>query len=100
MKKALAALFSSRKFLVALATALAAAGGKLGLELDTETIILILSPMIALIAGIAVEDVGKGKEMAKVEGAKAGVDSASVSVDVTEGHKKPRAKRSSTSAEG
>lgn len=97
MTKAIKALLNSRKFILGLATALAAAGGKLGLNLDTETIVLILSPIIAVIAGIAVEDVGRGREQAKVDGAKAGIESASVAVQVTEA-KKPRTKRAATSA--
>lgn len=83
MKGALVALLRSRKFLVALFTAIAAAAGKIGLDLDSETVGIILSPFIILIVGQAVEDVGRGAAKERVDGAKAGVESVSMRVEAT-----------------
>ena len=64
----LKALFSSKKFIAALASMVVAVLGSLGLDLDTETLMAILSPMMAYIIGQGVAD--HGKEKAKVEASK------------------------------
>ena len=58
-------LLKSKKFQVAVAGVIVAALGKLGLDMDEETILLVLSPIIAYILGQGVADIGK--EQAKIE---------------------------------
>ena len=58
-------LLKSKKFQVAVAGVIVAALGKLGLDMDEETILLVLSPIIAYILGKGVADIGK--EQAKIE---------------------------------
>ena len=49
----------SKKFIVAIAGVIVAAAAKIGLDLDTESVALILSPIIAFILGQGVADSGK-----------------------------------------
>lgn len=58
-------LLRSKKFLMAVAATLVAAGAKLGLDLSTETVGLLMAPMLTYIAAQGVADYGKG--VAKVE---------------------------------
>lgn len=57
-------LLSSKKVAVMLAGVIVAAAGKIGLELPTETVALILSPILMYIAGQGWAD--RDKEAAKV----------------------------------
>ena len=58
-------LFGSKKFVAAMAAFLAAGLAELGLGMDTETILTILSPLMAYVVGQGIAD--HGKEKAKVE---------------------------------
>ncbi len=58
-------LFGSKKFVAAVAAFLVAAFAELGLDMDTETILTILSPLMAYVVGQGIAD--HGKEKAKVE---------------------------------
>jgi len=68
MKKALVEILSSKKALSALFAAIAAGAMKLGWKVDSETVGIILSPIIAYILGQGIAD--HGKEQAKLEGEK------------------------------
>lgn len=58
---------TSKKLIMAVAAAVAAAAGKIGLDLPTETVGLIVGPIVAYIIGQGWAD--RGKEAAKVQGA-------------------------------
>ena len=58
-------LLSSKKFLSAVAGVIVIIGGKFGLELNSEELILAVSPLLAYILGQGIAD--NGKEKAKVE---------------------------------
>lgn len=56
---AVRALLASRKIVLLIAGLLTAGGAKLGLQLDTETVIAILGIFAVAIGGIAHEDAAK-----------------------------------------
>lgn len=64
-------LLSSKKALMAFISAGVWALGKAGLDMDTETLAGIVSPLWVYIFGQGIADHGKGKEEKKLEGAKA-----------------------------
>lgn len=57
---------TSKKFIMAIAGAIAAASMKIGLELPPETVALILSPIITYLLAQGWAD--RGKEAAKIQG--------------------------------
>src|SRR5688500_530191 len=57
---------TSKKFIVAVAGLIVAAAGKVGLELPTETVVLLLAPIITYLISQGWAD--RGKEAAKVTG--------------------------------
>lgn len=59
MIAAVRALLASRKIVLLIAGLLVAGGAKLGLQLDTETVIAILGIFAVAIGGIAHEDAAK-----------------------------------------
>ena len=65
MLNALKELISSKKALMAIASAIVAGVAKLGLELDTEAVLTIITPLVSFVIGQGVADLGK--EAAKVE---------------------------------
>lgn len=65
MMKALTELLSSKKFLTAIAGALAGGLLRLGFEVPIEDVMAILSPLVAAIVGQGIAD--HGKEKAKIE---------------------------------
>ena len=65
MKKMIAELLTSKKALMAIAGAIAAGVGRLGLDLPVEDIAAILGPIIAFIFSQGIADAGK--EKAKIE---------------------------------
>jgi hypothetical protein len=65
MLNALKELISSKKALMAIASAIVAGVAKLGLELDTEAVLTIITPLVSFVIGQGVADLGK--EKAKVE---------------------------------
>jgi len=58
-------LLSSKKLVAAAIGVIVAAGGRLGLDLSTEDVALIVGPIVAFILGQGIAD--HGKEAAKVE---------------------------------
>jgi hypothetical protein len=69
MWKAAKGLLSSKKALMAFISAGVWALGKAGLDMDTETLAGIVSPLWVYIFGQGIADHGKGKEEKKIEGA-------------------------------
>ena len=65
MKKAIKDLLASKKFLVTLVAIIVAVGGKFGLDLNTETVISIVGPLMGFVLGQGLADFGK--EKAKIE---------------------------------
>ena len=61
-------LFSSKKFIAALGSVIAAGCASQGLDIETNDIMAILSPMMVYILGQGVAD--HGKEKAKIESLK------------------------------
>ena len=61
-------ILRSKKFQAALIGLIVALVGEIGLNLDTEALITVLSPVLTYILGQAVADAGK--ERAKVENGK------------------------------
>jgi hypothetical protein len=59
MKEMIRGLLSSKKFVTAVAGVVAGLVGKIGLDLDTESIMGILSPLIAYILSQGLADIGK-----------------------------------------
>lgn len=57
---------SSKKFVVTVASVIASAAMKIGLELPTETVALVVGPVVAYLLAQGWAD--QGKEMAKVQG--------------------------------
>lgn len=64
MKQAIADLFGSKKFLIALATIITAIGLKLGFDIDQETVAMVLGFGSVLITGFAIQ--GHGKDAAQI----------------------------------
>lgn len=71
MWKAAKGLLGSKKALMAFISAGVWALGKAGLDMDTETLAGIVSPLWVYIFGQGVADMGKGKEEKKLEAADA-----------------------------
>lgn len=61
-------ILTSKKALAAIVSVVVAGVAKLGLKLDTETVLLIVGPIVVYIAGQSVADHGKEAVKAK-EGA-------------------------------
>jgi hypothetical protein len=61
---------TSKKWLTAVAACVVAAAAKIGLELPTEEIAVILSPIIAYILGQGWADTGTGVEKIRLRGLK------------------------------
>ena len=59
MLKTLTDLLTSKKFIASLAGTIVAFAGKYGIELDNESVALILSPLVAYILGQGIADTGK-----------------------------------------
>jgi uncharacterized membrane protein (DUF441 family) len=59
-------LIKSKKFQAAAVGVIVAIAGKAGLDLDEASLLTILSPILAYIAGQGLADIGK--EKAKIEG--------------------------------
>ncbi len=57
-------IFYSKKFQMAIAGVIVAVAAEYGLELDTATILVILSPILTYIAGQGLADIGKEKVIA------------------------------------
>lgn len=57
----LKALLSSKKFVAALIAALVWVAGKVGLDVDTETMAGIVGPVVAYVLGQGIADIGKAK---------------------------------------
>lgn len=57
-------MFTGKKFLGAVAGTIVAAALKIGLELDTESVLLVISPIVSYILGQGWADTGK--EAAKI----------------------------------
>lgn len=68
MKKALTGMFTSKKFIASLAAAICSGVGTLGLNLPTESVVAILSPIIAYVLGQGIADTGKEKAKVEKEG--------------------------------
>jgi len=58
-------LLRSKKALMAIATMIVAAGGKLGLDLNADELLPILAPLMAYVVGQGIAD--SGKEAAKIK---------------------------------
>lgn len=65
------ALLSSKKFVAALLAALVWLGGKVGLNVDTETLAGIVGPIIAYVLGQGLADHGKEAAQITADSAKA-----------------------------
>lgn len=76
----LKALFSSKKFVAALVGVAVALLAKIGIELDTQDVAAVVSPIIAYIIGQGITDVGKSRAQEIVKAMDAG-DAEEVSVD-------------------
>ena len=61
LKSAVIGLFSSKKFVAGLFSAVAAGCMRLGWDVEAETVALVLSPSISAIIGQGIADVSKGK---------------------------------------
>ena len=81
---------TSKKFIVAVAGLIVAAAGKVGLELPTDTVVLLLAPIITYLISQGWAD--RGKEAAKVAGTVALVTSPEAPTgDATQDDDLPRA---------
>lgn len=58
-------LLSSKKLVAALIGVVVAVGGRLGLDLSTEDVALVVGPIVAYILGQGIADAGKSR--AKIE---------------------------------
>ncbi len=65
--KTLTVLAASRKFQVAILSALVWAGGKIGLKLDVSDLLPVVGPLWLYIFGVAIEDVGKAKAVVQAD---------------------------------
>lgn len=65
MKKLFYSLFTSKKFIASLVGMMCTGWATLGFDLDPESVMAIVSPIMAYIVGQGVADVGK--EKAKIE---------------------------------
>jgi hypothetical protein len=65
VKAAIIGILSSKKAVLGLTTALTAGLLKLGLDVDSETVGLVVAPLVAAIVGQGIAD--HGKEAAKAE---------------------------------
>ena len=52
-------MLQSKKFLAAVAGVLVGIAGRIGLELETESLMAVLSPIVAYIFGQGIADAGK-----------------------------------------
>lgn len=59
MLSAIRAMIGSKKAIAAVAGVITAAALKIGLDLDTEAVAAVLSPILAYILGQGVSDLGK-----------------------------------------
>ena len=66
IKQALTGLLGSKKAWMAFCSAVAAGVMKLGYDIDTETVGVILSPILTAIIGQGIADGGKGKSVTQV----------------------------------
>ena len=64
MLDAIKGLLSSKKALAAIAGVVVTLVGKLGLDLDTDALVLLITPIVAFVVGQGIAD--NGKEAAKV----------------------------------
>ena len=60
MKSLIRGLLTSKKFIAAISSMIAAALMKIGWDVDTETVLTVISPIIAYILGQGLSDLGKG----------------------------------------
>lgn len=65
------AILKSKKFQAAVVGLVVAIAGKIGLGLDETSLLTILSPILAYIAGQGLADIGK--EKAKIENGDSGI---------------------------
>ena len=65
MRHALRSMFTSKKFIASLAGVVVSLVGTIGIDLPADSIMAILSPLMAYIVGQGVADAGK--EKAKIE---------------------------------
>ena len=65
MGNSIADLFKSKKALTAMAAVIVGLAAKLGLDISTDELLPILSPLMAYIVGQGIAD--HGKERAKIE---------------------------------
>ena len=68
MLEAIKGILASKKALAAAAGVIVALVGKLGIQLDTDALIVLISPVVAFCIGQGIAD--NGKEAAKVMAAK------------------------------
>lgn len=61
-------LLKSKKFQAAVVGLIVAVAAKVGLDLDTEALLTVLSPILTYIAGQAMADIGKEKAKAEKGG--------------------------------
>lgn len=64
MLDAIKGLLSSKKALAAIAGVVVALVGKLGIDLDTDALVILITPIVAFVVGQGIAD--NGKEAAKV----------------------------------
>lgn len=69
MWKALKDMFSSKKFLAGVTGVVVAGVAKLGVDLDDEAVLIIISPLMAYILGTGLQDFGKEKAKIAANGA-------------------------------
>lgn len=65
MWEAVKGLLASRKALAAIAGTVVGLVAKLGVDLDTESLVAVLAPIMAYILGQGIADAGAGKEAKK-----------------------------------
>ena len=58
-------MFASKKFVAAIAGAIVALVAKLGVEMETESVMAVITPILAFVVGQGIADAGK--EAKKVE---------------------------------
>ena len=64
MLDAIKGLLSSKKALAAIAGVVVTLVGKLGIDLDTDALVILITPIVAFVVGQGIAD--NGKEAAKV----------------------------------
>lgn len=65
MSEILGDLWASKKFRTALLGVIVGLAGKLGLQIDVESLAVIISPFVACILGQGIADVGKERALAE-----------------------------------